>query len=245
MTVVATLACRAESTRLYGKPLQRVGDRSILDRIVNQLRGVSMIDDIVLAVADTPSKEAFKHYASSRGIPVVVGPERDVLRRVIKAGEWADADHIVRVTTENPFIFTDNLSDLIGEHVRVGADLSTTTLLPLGCAAEVVSLDALQRSHEYGTRRHRSELVTSYIYDHRDDFVIEVAQPPEPLRRPELRLTVDYPEDLIVVRAVEHELQSDLDWGLHDVIRVLDEHPQLIALNSQYEDARAYIDRLE
>jgi spore coat polysaccharide biosynthesis protein SpsF len=209
-----------------------VGDRSILDRIVNQLRGVSMIDDIVLAVADTPSKEAFKHYASSRGIPVVVGPERDVLRRVIKAGEWADADHIVRVTTENPFIFTDNLSDLIGEHVRVGADLSTTTLLPLGCAAEVVKFDALQRSHQQGSRRHRSELVTSYIYDHKDSFELEIAKPPEVLRRPELRLTVDYPEDLVVVRAVERKLHSNGDWCLHDVIRVLDENPELKKINS-------------
>ena len=244
MRVVATLACRAESTRLYGKPLQQVGERSILDRIVSQLRVVSEIDEIVLAVADTPSRDAFAHFASSRELPMIVGPERDVLRRIIQAGDEGDADHVVRVTTENPFIYTENLSELIRQHIGVGADLSTTTMLPLGCAVEVVKLDALRRSHEHGSRRHRSELVTSYIYEHKDDFKLEIAKPPVDLRRPELRLTVDYPEDLIVVRGVEHKLPSNSDWDLKNVIEILDEHPHLIDLNSQYDDARDFLDRL-
>ena len=117
-------------------------------------------------------------------------------------------------------------------------------MLPLGCAVEVVKLDALRRSHEQGSRRHRSEFVTSYIYEHKTDFKLEIAKPPENLRRPELRLTVDYPEDLIVVRGVEDKLPSNSDLNLKNVIEILDEHPHLIDLNSQYDDARDFLDRL-
>ena len=51
LRVVAALACRAGGSRLYGKPVQRIGDRTILEYLVARLASVPRIDQIVLAIS--------------------------------------------------------------------------------------------------------------------------------------------------------------------------------------------------
>jgi len=52
--VAATLACRAESDRLYGKPLQTIGEKSIHSHQIPQLRRGGTIDEIVIYHSSTP-----------------------------------------------------------------------------------------------------------------------------------------------------------------------------------------------
>jgi spore coat polysaccharide biosynthesis protein SpsF len=50
--LVAALACRANGSRLYGKPLQNLsGMTTILDQIVSALRTFDIIDEIVLGIS--------------------------------------------------------------------------------------------------------------------------------------------------------------------------------------------------
>ena len=53
-SIAAVLPCRAYSTRLFAKPLQLVGDYSILELLIKQLKKSKEINDIVLAIAKTP-----------------------------------------------------------------------------------------------------------------------------------------------------------------------------------------------
>lgn len=236
-TVVATLACRSESTRLYGKPLQPIGDREILQRIINRLSTVSAIDEIVLAISDMPSQTAYREFAESQNLKYVVGSNVDVLGRLVRAANVFDGDVAVRVTTENPYIYTENLDELIASHVANNADLSTTEQLPLGSAVEIVAVSALKESHERGKDRHRSELCTSYITEHSDSFEIYTTEPPENLKRPDIRLTVDNPCDLILVRKIHERLSPDSEQhNLADVVGILNEEPELIELNNHLRD---------
>jgi len=71
--VAATLACRSESSRMYGKPLQPVGDRPIIQHLIDRLRKVRSIDEIVLAISEGPSHAAYVDYANREGLKYVIG----------------------------------------------------------------------------------------------------------------------------------------------------------------------------
>ncbi len=237
MNVVATLACRAESSRMYGKPLQRVGDRPILAHLVERLKRAAVIDEIVLAIADTPSRSAFVEFANKYNLEYIVGSEPDVLDRLIQAGNAANADHIARVTTENPFVYWENLDELVREHAEHNADLTTTRDLPLGTTVEIVALDALEKAHKHGGDKYRSELCTLFLVEHPQCFTIQAFDPPEHLNRPEIRLTIDNPEDLVLARRLYDLTDATVtDPPLGKLVKTIDENPDIMSLNDQFPD---------
>ena len=234
MKVAAVLACRAESSRLYGKPMQLVGDRPIIQHLIDRLRLVQFIDEIVLAISDGPSHGVFVHYAEEQGLSYVIGQEKDVLGRLILAADSVQADIVVRITTENPFIYWENVDDLVREHIAHDADLTVAEGLPLGAFIEVVSLDALKRSHRYGEDRHRSEFCTLFIAENPGIFTIWRVDSPTKLRRPDIRLTVDTPLDLILARMLWTELHCDDRLiTIEEIVDFLETHPDVAAINAE------------
>ena len=75
MMLAAVLACRNQSSRLYGKPLQHLDvDRrvSILDYLVAQLRQRPEIGAIVLAASDRGENDIYEDRARTYGVPIIV-----------------------------------------------------------------------------------------------------------------------------------------------------------------------------
>jgi spore coat polysaccharide biosynthesis protein SpsF len=103
----------------------------------------------------------------------------------------------------------------------------------MGILPEVISRQAIEVSHRDGEDRHRSELVTLYIKENPARFRIVQVDMPEELYRPKYRLTVDEPEDLELMKRIFERLYRPgqiLDTG--EAIRLLDEEPELVALNA-------------
>lgn len=186
-----------------------------------------------MAISEGPSRHIFIDLAEREGLPYVVGPEKDVLGRLIMAADHVETDIVVRTTTENPYIYWENVDDLIRIHIEHNVDLTVTEKLPLGTLVEVISLGALKKSHKHGEDRHRSELCTLFISEHPDIFTIQRIPAPERLQHPDLRLTVDTPEDLIVVRKVWEALQQDgYPLRLERIVDYLNMHPEIAAINT-------------
>ena len=236
--LVAALACRNKGSRLYGKPLQNLDIDSgitILDNIINCLQNISAIDDVVLGIADGVENDAFVEYANNNDIKYIRGNEEDVLERLIKCGDISNTTDILRTTSESPFPYFDLIDEAWAQHVENKNDATFLDNIIDGCGFEILSLDALKRSHNEGEGRHRSELCTLYIRENKNQFKLGYVEPPEKLIRKDMRLTVDYPEDLIVCRAVYKKFK---DYApripLLDVVDYLDNNIQLLKLTSPF-----------
>lgn len=231
--LVATLACRAASSRLYCKPLQRIGDRTILEYLIERIQSVPCVDQIVLAISEGTENRVFVEFAQKRNLEYVIGDEKDVQERLILAGEKGRAELILRATTESPFLYTDNIEEMVEQHLAEGAALTVCEGLPDGAYCEIITLSALKDAHERGEARHRSELCTLYMFEHPERYKTVKLLAPEKVRRPDLRLTVDYPEDLIVCRQVAEALGKDGPlFPLEAVVEYLDTHPKLNTMNN-------------
>lgn len=238
--LVAAIACRNQGSRLYGKPLQNLdvekGTR-ILDNILGCLRTIDCIDEIVLGISEGVENDVFKNIAEEKGIRYVVGDQIDVLSRLVKCGQLAEATDIFRVTSESPFLYFEPVGDLWQRHQEEQADATFMDDIIDGCGFEIISLKALEESHSNGEEKHRSELCTLYIREHYQNFKILKANPPKELIRKDLRLTVDNPEDLAVCRIVYNTFKSAAPKiPVTEVVRFLDSHPKLIDLLAPFTE---------
>lgn len=236
--LVAALACRVNGSRLYGKPLQLLDvarNVSVLEHMIALYGTEPAIAEIVLGVAEGPANEPFHELARAQGIRSIRGDEQDVLRRLIQCAEAAGGTDVFRVTTESPFIYYEAIDEVWRRHVADGNDVTVIDGLPEGSHFEVFRLDALQRSHDRGDSRHRSELCSLYIREHREEFQLAVVPVPPAVQRQDLRLTIDYPEDLVLCRRIYGAL-ADLAprIPLESIIGFLDGHPELRELVAPY-----------
>jgi spore coat polysaccharide biosynthesis protein SpsF len=209
--LVAAIACRNNGSRLYGKPLQNLDvleQVTILDNIIACLKSLKIIDEIVLGISSGKDNVTFEDYAKKNQIAHIVGDEKDVLSRLIACGVKVGATDIFRVTSESPFLYFDEVPRLWKYHVDNKLEALFMDEIIDGCGFEIISLDALKKSHFNGSDRHRSELCSLYIRENKAEFKIEKVYPPNALIRKDLRLTVDNPEDLVVCRAVYQHFKN-------------------------------------
>lgn len=247
MKLAAVLACRNQSSRLYAKPLQYLDVEekvSILDYLVAQLRQRAEIDVIVLAISDRRENDSYEAKAAEYGIPFVRGDDEDVLGRLVRGAELVGADHVFRVTTESPFTYFENLPEVYKHHCAKHMDYSDVNELPDGAYYQIVSTDALRRSWNGGGERYRNEYCTKYIFDHKQQFaIVSHAPPPAVRRRDDIRLTVDWPEDLIVMREIYRglRLRPDAPVRIGDIIGFLNAHPEINRVNSWIDSGKGRV----
>jgi spore coat polysaccharide biosynthesis protein SpsF len=236
--LVAAIACRNKGSRLYGKPLQNLDiDQGvfILDNIIACLKKMPSIDAIVLGIANGVENDLFVEYAQINNIGCIRGDEEDVLGRLISCGDVENATDIFRITSESPFPYFDFIDKAWEQHVDNNNDATFLDNIIDGCGFEILSLDALKRSHSEGEDRHRSELCTLYIRENKNKFNLGYIEPPKKLVRKDIRLTVDYPEDLIVCRAVYEKFKDFAPKiPLLDVVDYLDNNTQLLEITSPF-----------
>ncbi len=203
--VAVVLQARVGSARLPGKVLAHVGGRTILDHCVLRL-SVSGLP-VIVATTTRPEDNAVEAEARAIGAEVFRGDEHDVLSRFIAAARAFDLTEVVRATADNPLVDGEGVMRVVEFRRRVNADHVMERGLPVGMAVEAVAVDALSRANAWVTDPYDREHVTSFI--RRDArFRVFWATVPAGIRRPSLRLTVDTPADLELVRAVVQRLGS-------------------------------------
>jgi spore coat polysaccharide biosynthesis protein SpsF len=224
--LIAAVACRNAGTRLYGKPLQNLDiDKkvSVLDYIVSWMKSISEIDEIVLGISEGAENQTFINLATEKSLKYIIGDEEDVLSRLIKCGESERATDVFRITSESPFTYFEAIKSAWEKHQEGDIDLSRLDNVPDGSGFEIIKLDALKYSHLQGSRRHKSELCTLFIRENVDKFKIHDIEVPFQIKRKDIRLTIDYPEDLVLCRAVYNHFKSKAPKiPLSEIIAFLD-----------------------
>jgi spore coat polysaccharide biosynthesis protein SpsF len=234
--VVAVIQARMGSTRLPGKVLKPIAGKPLLWHIVHRLKACRLLEDIAVATSVNPADEAIVEWCNAQGVTVVRGPEDDVLARYAQAAEKLDADIIVRVSSDAPFIdagFVDHLvATLIeqdGDYVLVedGADNGHEGVDPFSRRAlDRLMMDA---AHDPAAREH----VTGYFKLHPDFVKIVRATPYAPNLRKSSRFTIDTPDDLAFIEAVHARLDAKAgEASLADLQLLLEREPDLSAFSA-------------
>jgi spore coat polysaccharide biosynthesis protein SpsF len=195
------LQARMASTRLPGKALEHIAGRPLLEHCLRRLMAGG-VARVVLATTTLEEDAPLCDLATRLGVAVYRGSDADVLDRMAKAAEAFDLDPVVRATGDNPAVDVDAPRRALATLRALRVDYVCEDGLPYGAAVEAVTRDALVRAAREARDPDDREHVTTWVKRRGDLWNLAFPAAPAPLRRPELRVTVDTPADLEYVRGL-------------------------------------------
>lgn len=197
------------STRLPGKVLADIAGRPLLAHVIGRLQAARHPMPVVVATSDHARDDEIAQYARMHGLACFRGSERDVLSRYRECARAFEFEHVVRLTADNPFTDVQELERLVALHLSERFDFTDSLdVLPVGVGAEVFTREALESSWEKGLLPHHREHPDEYILEHRSAFRTGKLTVPASKCRPEVRLTVDTPADLVRAREIASRAQG-------------------------------------
>jgi len=191
---------------------------------------------VVVAIPRTPDNRPLLDLCRSHNWNYYLGPENDVLRRYALAAHRFKADPVIRMTMDCPLIdplvidavvscYAEGSYDYVSNNFRHG--------LPHGLDVECFSRKVLRESDKRALLPFEREHVTEFIrtrQDHPYRLGSLTFRPPATYAWvSDVRLTVDFPLDLALVRKIYGALGDSFDTNA--VFDLLADHPEWREIN--------------
>ena len=231
MKAVAIVQARMGSTRLPNKVLRKIGDKPMIQVLLERLSFSKKIDEIVVATSIDKRNEELGSVVKQLGYKIFYGSENDVLLRYLDTAKYVNADIIVRVTGDCPLIDPTLVDLCIERFLAENVDYLSNTqppTFPDGLDTEVFSFQALERSVSEATSSYEREHVTPFL---RSDIGTRRGQVLSETDYSSSRWTVDEKADLTVVQNVFQFFAPRVNFGWREVLDLEANRPDLFEAN--------------
>jgi spore coat polysaccharide biosynthesis protein SpsF len=197
---------RTNSTRFPNKIVRKVDkDQTFLHVLLSKL--TSLKYDVVVATSTVENDNIIERICHEMNVLVFRGSEDNVLDRFIKCSKAYNITNIVRVCSDNPFLDTSSIVNLIeaykGEdYLSYSINNMPSILTHYGFFAEIVTLKSLVKLQNYQNAE-CVEHVTNCIYTNPDKFNIIFI--PIKISLTNIRCTLDTEEDFESLKYIYFE----------------------------------------
>jgi len=234
------IQARMSSNRLPGKVLLEIEGLPMLFRQADRLMHMMQEIPIIIATSDEDSDNPIQLMCNDYGIRCFRGSLDNVMGRFISCADEYNLDFIVRVGGDDPLIDPECCKSLISAHKKENYDFlyaSNKEGWPYGAAAELISVKKLKEAHKKTTSSFYREHTIPYFFDNSENFNMKRVIAPSHICRPNYFLTVDFPEDLELIRKIFKHLKSCGDYfSFKKVIDLIDQNPELLEINQHLHE---------
>lgn len=195
MRVLVIVQARTASTRLPSKVLKPLAGVPMLAYLLRRLQAGALGTTLCLATTTRSDDDALAGLAAGLGTNVVRGEEDNVLARYLRCLDRFPAAGVVRITADNPFTSLEILR-LALEGLTLGADyVGLPEGCPYGAGVDAFRADTLRGVAATAPDPAEREHINLRMVRHPERYGIHTPAIPQAWRRPDIRLTVDTPED--------------------------------------------------
>lgn len=242
----AIIQARINSTRLPQKVIKEIEGKTVLEHVINRVKRIRNCLKVILATTDRKEDNALEKVAKKLNISVFRGSENDVLDRYFQTAKLFKIDPIVRITADCPLLDSEIAEEVISFYLKGSYDYINNTnppTFPDGLDVEIFSFKALEKSWREAELLSEREHVTLYITKHPEMFKIGNVFNKKNLGH--LRITLDEPEDLILIGKIYQELYpKNKFFGLKEVIKLFERKPELIKINQDIKRNEGFLKSL-
>lgn len=240
MTTGAIIQARTSSTRLPGKVLKELPYGSgitVLEQIIRRLKQCQLLDKLILATTIDVADHALVQIAEKEKIPWYQGSKENLLSRYVEAAKQNHLDTVIRITSDCPCIDPAVVDQVIEHHHKTASDFTSTALkertFPHGIEVEAFSFGALEQSYKLATKDSEKEHINLYIQEtNPEHYRIASIQAEDYIKRPQIRITLDTPEDYTLLCAVfDYLYPRNQFFDTAAIVRLFDRKPWLYAIN--------------
>lgn len=170
MNIGIVILSRFSSTRLPGKALLHIHGKPVLLYIVERLKKVVNVNQLIIATSIDESDDEIENFAVSVGIKCYRGSLDNVAERFYKAAKSQNWEYAVRMNGDNIFLDINILHDMLSILEKKEYDFLTNVkdrTFPKGMSVEIVRLSFYQSLIKKITSdENYKEHVTLYLYDY-------------------------------------------------------------------------------
>lgn len=228
------ILARLGSSRLPEKQLKEIDGIPAIKRLVDRLNAAKKVRNIVVCTTNMPSDDRLVDFLIKENINYFRGNEKDVLTRLLDAASYFKTDIIIDVEGDKLYVdpvYVDKIIDEM-EHQDMDFVIGSDTdkfdptdhfihgIIPAGIrVAALTKLCKLKKASD--TETGYKEFFTSTNL-----FSIKYIKPEINSKHSEnIRLTLDYQEDLDLANLIFKELGND--FHLYDLVEIFNKKPEL------------------
>ena len=228
--IALIIQARMSSQRLPGKMIMNIAGIPLYKYVIKRCQNVNSIHDVILATSTDSSDDQLAEFALKDGFKVFRGYLYNVLGRYIACAKEIEADIIIRVCGDSPFVDVKIIDILLTRFIKKNLDYISLHKVHCikGLDSEIVRLSALQRSHDLNSHPDNLEHVTHYIRKNIQLFKTEFIDMNLDPFDGRISLTVDTDEDLAFCNAIANALANRIgsnrfDFFSDDIFRLIKE----------------------
>ena len=237
--ITAIIQARMGATRLPGKVLKVLNNKSLLEFQLERIKLSERIQEIIVATTNESADDEIASLCNRRGIKVFRGSQNDVLSRYYHCAKENNASTIVRLTADCPLIDPKVIDAVIDLYFSKKVDYAANTVPPEtsywpdGSDVEVFSFQALKKANKETTDISFREHVTFYFWKDTNKF--SSVQLNNKQDWSNYRFTLDYPEDYEVIKLINDELLRKKLFGhIDEIIDILVSKPEIAEINKAF-----------
>jgi len=242
---------RSKSKRFPKKVLKKIGNKKVLEIMIDRLKNIDGINDIIIATTRNKEDEEIVKIAKKKNVKFYKGSENDVLKRVLLAAKKFKTDVIVEITGDTILVDHKISNDVIEFYLKnkkkydfVSNDIqiylnNRKINGPLGFSTKVFSTKILSKIDKLTKHPIDREHVANYIVKNYKKFRIKNVNLPKFLKNENFRLTMDYKEDYEVIKKVYGNLYpKNKNFTAIDIVDYFKKNSKVKLINSDCIQAR-------
>ena len=247
--IVAIVEARLNSKRLPNKVLKKIRGKEILKIILERLKYSKKIDSIVVAITKNKKDNKLENFLKKNKFNFYRGSEKNIINRIIGAGDEYNADIIIRLTGDNPlvdpkmidymlnfylkdrnidYLTNNNFGDLKKRKIAMGLDVSIFKLNKLRIVEKLIkNLKGKKIFREYPT-------LYFYTLGKKNFKIKNIKLPQKFILDRKYRLTVDRIQDFKFFSILFFYLKNEKKYfSITKIKKVLLKYPLLYKINNK------------
>jgi glutamate-1-semialdehyde 2,1-aminomutase len=247
MKIVACIQARMGSTRFPGKVMRPLDHHPVLQWVIRACEAAPGVSETWVATSTLDADNVIADWCDDNGVFCWRGSETDVLSRFVGCANASEADVILRITADCPYIDPQVIGAVVRLQKQTGAaycsNVSPRTY-PDGLDVECFTYEALAAADAEATRQIDRDCVTTWIARNRSRFPAEAVINPIPGLQTE-RWVLDTSADYDLCKAIaDRWTWSKGPPTQLDILGLLNAEPDLRKLNADHVCNERFYDAL-
>jgi len=252
LRTVTVIQARRGSSRFPDKVSQEILGKTLLERMVERVKAARLCGTVVVATTENSDDDLIEELCARNGWHCFRGSETDLLDRHFQVAVQYEADVVAKIPSDVPLIdprvidrvyafFLDNLA-----HFDYVSNLHPPSY-PDGMDVEIMHTAVLQQAWKEANKDMEREHCTPFIWENPQRFRIgNVSWETGLDYSMSHRLTIDYPEDYELIKAVfENLYPENPNFSLDDILEYLNTNPQVFQKNAKFAGVNWYRNHLD
>tara|TARA_R110000851_G_scaffold191962_1_gene342498 strand:- start:2950 stop:3705 length:756 start_codon:yes stop_codon:yes gene_type:complete len=232
------ISVRTGSVRLPKKALKKIVGKSTIEHLIGRVRKSKLADMVILCTTELSEDDELCNIATKNNIQFFRGSSPDKLKRWLGAAKKYNIDFFVNVDGDDIF-FDSGLADIcFSQHLH---NLEKTDFIDgRGLYNDVYGIKTTALAKVCNAKSDSdTEFIRPHFVSKSYGFNVEkVRNVPEMYEKKNIRMTLDYEEDLSFFKTViEHFQNTKSEMFFENILKFLESNPNVVNINWHCEQS--------